>query len=79
MSETFFRVKPDPNDTGLRLRLEREEGDCAMLVEEHVLPERVLVKAHRSDLHELMWLTREDIAWLHEATGELLSAWREGT
>lgn len=80
MSESeFFRVRPDASEPGMRLRLERNEGDIAMLVEERVLPERVLVRAHRSERIEFIWLTREDIAWLHDATGELLEQWPVGT
>lgn len=75
MSDRFVRLHHwDPKCPGLRLRLSREPDECAELVEETTLPERVMnPNANRVDCRERISLTTENVRWLHEVTGELLA------
>ena len=68
----------DPEDPGARLRVEYplpgETGThYAVISEERVLPEAIMrVDAHHVDAHGSIWLSRDDIAWLHAQLGALL-------
>jgi len=75
MSERFVRLHHwDPKMPGLRLRLDWHRGDNAEFVEETTLPERVMnPDAYRKQCHEHIWLTTQNVRWLHEALGELLA------
>lgn len=79
MSDRFIRIHAcDPLQPGRRLRLEREDGELAQLLDETTLPERVLSEsAQRIKRHEQIWLTAIEARWLHDALGELLPDWEE--
>lgn len=70
----YLALKPDLSDPGARLRIELEDDeDMAMLVEEYVLPERVLVPHPvRSNRLSHIWLRPDDIRWLIKSLTELL-------
>lgn len=75
--ERFIRLHAcDPKQPGRRLRLEREDGELAQLVEETTLPERVMSpNAQRVERHEHLWLTAVEARWLYDSLGELLPKW----
>ena len=64
---------PNKADKGWRLRLSREDGESARLVEEQVLPERVMRPDANRVLATLggMWLTTDEVRWLRDALAEL--------
>lgn len=68
----FVRIRPDLGAPGYRLRVEREPGELTEIAEEKTLPERVTrVDANIVDREEVLWLTEEDLCWLHDTLGEL--------
>ncbi len=64
---------PSKEDKGWRLRLSREDGESAHLVEEQVLPERVMRPDANRILASLgeMWLTTDEVRWLRDVLAEL--------
>ena len=75
--ERIVWIRPDPDpktDPGWRLRLDKQKGDVAFLVEEQVLPERVdNPNANRiiaQNSHSM--LTRAEATWLRDALIEML-------
>lgn len=72
----WIRPDPDPkSDPGWRLRLDKQKGDLAFLVEEQVLPEKVdQPTAYRVIATKgRMLLTKDEATWLHQSLGEMLA------
>ena len=70
--KTFCRIRPDLGQPGVRLRVEREPGELTEIAEEKTLPERVMrPDANNVTREEVLWLTEEDLCWLHDTLGEL--------
>jgi hypothetical protein len=72
----FVRIRPAEqvgDDRGVRLRVEREDEELTEIVEEKTLPERVRnPDANHVELLERLWLTEQDVRWLHHVLGELV-------
>ncbi len=69
----------DPFSPGWRLHLRRAEDELAHLVDEQVLPEKVLdpdANWHGDD-YSIIWLKRTEAEWLHKSLGEMLADWPE--
>lgn len=72
----WLRPDDDPKaDPGWRLRLDKQEGELAFLVEEQVLPEHVDNPNSFRVLatHGRMLLKKSEAQWLHQALGEMLA------
>lgn len=68
---------PDPKVPGMRLAVECERDDLAIFSEQETLPERALSpNAQRIDNRERVWLTADDVRWLHATLGELIE-WQD--
>jgi len=67
----------DPKVPGTRLALECEHGELAMFSEQETLPERALsANAQRVENRERIWLTADDVRWLHAELGALIE-WQD--
>lgn len=74
----FIRIRPTEPQVhsaiGQRLRLECEPGELAILAEERTLPEQVAnPDANRIEVEDRIWLTRNDVRWLHSVLGALIA------
>jgi hypothetical protein len=68
---------PDPKAPGSRLAVECERGDLAIVSEQETLPERAMLpNAQRIENKERIWLTAEDVRWLHSVLGEMIE-WQD--
>ena len=74
----FIRVRPATPQVhgarGQRLRLECQPEELAVLSEERTLPEHVSnPDANNVEVEDQIWLTREDVRWLHTQLGALIA------
>lgn len=78
MSKSFIRIRPenDPKAPGWRFRLQRDEGDMAVLASERVFPERVTdPEANLVEPADCFWMKRDDAEWLRDQLTEMLNEW----
>jgi hypothetical protein len=69
--EPFRALRPNPDDPGAQLRLERSPDGLVELADERVMPDRLRARA-------TLILVRGEAAWLHATLGKLLAT-QEGT
>ena len=61
----MIALRWDDSDPHWRIRLERAEGELAVLSEERCTSRNDTAQV--METHGSLWLTQEDVRWLHEA------------